>query len=56
LLNGLHIGLDLNFLLRESLNTFHLRLINFSLQNKAKTSLPRPALVALSELGSFPGV
>ena len=56
LLNGLHIGLDLNFLLRESLNTFHLGLINFTLQNKAEKSLPRPALVVPSELGSFPGV
>lgn len=53
-LDRLLVGLHFDFVLILLLQTFHLFLIDFTLQNKAMSNLPRSALTVVSEFGSFP--
>lgn len=55
-LDRFFVSLDLNFVLNLRLNTFLLFFIDFKLQNKAEANLPKSALTAASESGSFPPV
>ena len=56
LLNRLYVCLNLHHILFDSLNTFHLFFVDFSLQIITPAHLPRPVLAALSEYESFPDV